>query len=108
MPKSQHHIARYARVGALALHAKHDSKQLTAAARAAALNRFSRQVDPDGILPPEERERRASYARRAYFAALAIRSADARGARAKKKAGQAEGAEPAIPEVRDEDARPAE
>ena len=107
MSASKHHIAKYAQVGGLTLHSKVDRKEITAAARAAALSRFERQVDPDGVLPPEERMRRARYARRAYFAKLAIRSAEARGARAKKKAGQAEGAEPAMPEVRGEDTQPA-
>ena len=39
------------RVGAYALHAQHDSRLLTGAARAAFLSRFEREVDPDGTLP---------------------------------------------------------
>jgi hypothetical protein len=53
----------------------------TAAARQAALDRFERQVDPDGVLPPHERAVRAAHARKAYFARLALRSAQARRAR---------------------------
>jgi hypothetical protein len=46
--------------------------------RLAADARFERQVDPDGVLPPQERARRAEYARRAHFQQLALRSAKAR------------------------------
>ena len=50
----------------------------TAPARRAALARFDRQVDPEGVLSPEERARRATAAMRAYFTALALRSSRAR------------------------------
>lgn len=53
----------------------------TEPARRAALARFEREVDPDGQLDPEERQRRAESARRAYFRYLAMRSARARGCR---------------------------
>ena len=55
-----------------------DRTARTAAARKAANDRFARQVDPDGTLPPEERAKRAEHARKAYFTALALRSARAR------------------------------
>ncbi len=58
-----------------------DRSAATAAARAAALARFERQVDPDGVLPEKERLLRAESARRAYFQRLAIKSARARRAR---------------------------
>lgn len=67
-----------ARLGGLTAHSRHDSRELTAPARAAALARFEREVDPDGTLDPEERARRAGLARRAYFARLALKSAQAR------------------------------
>ena len=50
----------------------------TAAARAAFDDRFEREVDPDGRLSATERARRAGFARRAYFARLALLSAKAR------------------------------
>lgn len=50
----------------------------TAPARRAFLDRFERQVDPDGILPPAERAKRAEHARKAYFLALALKSSQAR------------------------------
>jgi hypothetical protein len=49
-----------------------------AAARAAMLDRFEREVDPDGTLPLQERARRAESARKAYFTRLALRSAQSR------------------------------
>src|SRR5207248_9237744 len=58
-----------------------DRAARTAAARKAALDRFDREVDPDGVLAPEERARRACNARSAHFSRLAYRSARARGAR---------------------------
>jgi len=62
-----------ARIGAFALHAKYDSRQIAARATRGFLARFEREVDPDGLLSPEERTRRAEYARRSYMTALAGR-----------------------------------
>lgn len=59
-----------------------DRTAATAPARKAHDDRFARQVDPDGILDPAERARRADMAKRAYFARLALRSAQVRRARA--------------------------
>jgi hypothetical protein len=53
----------------------------TAPARKAFLDRFEREVDPDGSLTPEERARRAEHARRAYFKRLALASSRARAAK---------------------------
>lgn len=61
------------RIGALTLHATHDPKETTAKARETFLARFEREVDPDGVLPEDERRRRAEYARRAYFARLRLK-----------------------------------
>jgi hypothetical protein len=58
-----------------------DRAARTAPARRAALARFERQVDPDGVLEPEERQRLAESARRSYFRYLALRSSRARGYR---------------------------
>lgn len=55
-----------------------DAAEGTKAARAAFLDRFDRQVDPEGVLPPDERARRAQHARSAHFKALALKSAQAR------------------------------
>ena len=70
-----------ARIGAHTLHATHDPRVTTLKAREAFQLRFYREVDPDGVLDPAERERRAGHARKAYFARLALRSAQVRRAR---------------------------
>ncbi len=67
-----------ARLGALAQHARYDTRQTTLAARQAFARRFEREVDPDGVLPAPERARRAEAAKRAYFQGMALRSAKAR------------------------------
>jgi hypothetical protein len=74
-----------ARIGAYSLHAKYDPRVTTEPARKAFLARFEREVDPEGVLPLAERLRRAEYARKAYFARLALASAKARAARAKSR-----------------------
>ncbi|ROT29691.1 hypothetical protein [Micromonospora sp. HM5-17] len=55
-----------------------DRTEATAAARKAFIDRFEREVDPEGKLPPAERARRAESARRAYFLRLAAKSAEVR------------------------------
>jgi hypothetical protein len=71
-----------ARLAAHAMHARNDSRVVTANARQAFLERFEREVDPDGVLPVVERRRRAEHARRAHMLRLALRSAQARRRRA--------------------------
>jgi hypothetical protein len=69
----------------------------TAAARAAANARFERQVDPDGVLDPAERARRAAHAAQAHYLRMSIaakkvhqakRDARARAERAARKPAQ--------------------
>ena len=55
-----------------------DPTARTQPARAAAMARFEREVDPDGVLPQEERTRRARYALKAHMQSLALKSATAR------------------------------
>jgi hypothetical protein len=55
-----------------------DRAARTRPARDAFLQRFEKEVDPDGTLPPEERRQRAEHAMRAYMLQLAKRSAAAR------------------------------
>lgn len=50
----------------------------TAPARRAFEAQFEQQADPDGVLHPVERARRAESLRKAYFARLALKSAQAR------------------------------
>lgn len=76
-------MARRGRIGAYARLARYDARDLTAPARAAFKSKFETEVDPDGVLTLEERQRRAEYARKAHFARMARLSAISR---AKKKA----------------------
>ena len=69
-------------IGRLAAHRRWsqcpDRTAATEAARRAFNARFEREVDPDGVLEPAERTRRAKNARKAYYADLRRRAAKAR------------------------------
>lgn len=65
-----------AQIGAYSLHAQ--GKTNTAPARAAFFARFEREVDPEGILPPAERHRRAEFKYKAYMKALSLKSSRSR------------------------------
>jgi hypothetical protein len=67
-----------ARLAAYVLHSKVDSRAHTAPAREAFNARFEREVDPDGVLAPKERARRAALARKAYYTRLSLKAAQAR------------------------------
>jgi hypothetical protein len=58
-----------------------DRAARTAPARAAMLRKFECQVDPEGVLTPEERTRRAEHARLAWYADLGRKAAAARQAK---------------------------
>jgi hypothetical protein len=74
-------------------HRRHaQGKTSTSAGTSAFLARFEREVDPEGVLPLEERARRAEYARKAHFADLALKSARARRGRVAKAADTPEAA----------------
>ena len=66
------------RLGAYTMLSKHDPYEVTKAARAAFVSKFERDVDPDQILPIDERLRRAEMARKAHYARMALKSAEAR------------------------------
>ena len=86
-PSSDHNdrVLR-ARMAAHLLHARiTDPAGHTASARAAFLSRFEREVDPDGILEPAERFRRAEHAKKAYFLRLALASRKARAVKKKEQ-----------------------
>ena len=68
-------------IGPHVLHATHDSRELTANARHAFLDRFEaevRKTDPEGLLSDAEVMRRAEHLKIAYFKRLALKSAKAR------------------------------
>ena len=55
-----------------------DRAARTLPARRAFLDRFDKEVDPDGELPIQERAKRAEWARKGYYQRLAMKSAAAR------------------------------
>lgn len=55
-----------------------DPAQRTAPARRALLSRFELEVDPHGVLPEDERLRRADHAKRAHFLRLSLQAVKAR------------------------------
>jgi hypothetical protein len=71
-----------------------DRAARTAKARKAQLERFEREVDPDGVLTPAERATRAEHARKAHLLRLSLKSAasrrKARDAAVKARAAEAE------------------
>jgi len=90
-PASQAELSLRARLAAYALHAQRDPRETTANGRAAFLARFDREVDPEGLLEPDERRRRAEQARRAYFARLSLAAVKARQAKRTPGANRPEG-----------------
>jgi hypothetical protein len=76
-------FARWGSIGAYKSWANTvDRAGRTANARKKMLDRFEHQVDPNGVLSPGERAKRAEFARRAYFRELAMKSAKIRRLRA--------------------------
>lgn len=57
---------------------KQDGREGTAKARRAFADRFLQEADPEGVLPEEERQRRAESLKKAHFSRLALKSAQAR------------------------------
>ena len=73
------HCRRRARIAAHASWANTaDRAARTAAGTKAFLDRFERQIDPEGVLPAQVRAAMAKHARTAYMLQLAERSAAAR------------------------------
>lgn len=68
-------------IGGYARAARLTAAELSQAGRVASqglTDRFAREIDPDNLLPSEERDRRARAARTAYMRQLSLRSIRAR------------------------------
>jgi len=77
--RSQHDRVLVARIAAAERWARtSDRTQATAPARRGLTAKFEREADPDGVLPPGERTRRADLLMRAHMLRMARRSALAR------------------------------
>lgn len=95
------------RVGGFTKASRYPPGELTRAARAGLLARFEREVDPDRLLPLDERLRRVEAARRAHMARLALFSARKRAKRVRIAKGKAT-APTVAKEVRDAAAQPSD
>jgi hypothetical protein len=71
-----------ARIGGLSRWSQEDPKPAMAHVRVGFEKRFLDEVDLERVLPEEERNRRATAARKAHFTKLALKSARARSRRA--------------------------
>jgi len=80
--------SRHQSAGRIGAHRKwattDDRSAATQAARDGLYRRFEDEVDPDRVLPPEERAKRVESARRAHYTRIAMKSAASR--RAKSEA----------------------
>jgi hypothetical protein len=81
-PHDRARLSAIGRIGAHVAHSRNDPKAMTAAARSRFLARFLEEADPSGVLPEEERFRRAEHLRKVHFLRLALRSAETRARRA--------------------------
>jgi hypothetical protein len=80
------------RAGGLTTVSRHGPDAIAARARAGLWAKFEREADPDGTLSPTERRRRAELCQRRYYAALALKSAQARARKTPaRQSGQTEG-----------------
>lgn len=70
-----------ARIGAYTMHSMYDSRETSKRGRETFMARFEREVDREMVLTPSERLRRAEMAKKAYFTALAAKSAAKRSPR---------------------------
>jgi hypothetical protein len=70
--------AARARIAALTRWSREDPKEHIAMMNRQFRERFEKQVDPDGVLPDEERRRRAEVARKLFYQKLAFKSSRAR------------------------------
>jgi hypothetical protein len=66
----------WGRIGALKLHGT--GKTNTVAARAALAARWEREADPEGVLSPDVRAKRADMLRRAFLLECSLKGVEAR------------------------------
>lgn len=75
----------WGRIGGLTAWSRNGRETMLGPARKGFMEKFEREVDPDGTLDPEELAVRAVAARRAYMLRLAMKSAKVRRQRLKDK-----------------------
>jgi len=80
--KDPAHASRNAAIAAYSRWSREDPAENAARGQRGLVDKFRREVDPDGTLPEAERERRAQCAYRAHMLRVANASVAARKARA--------------------------
>lgn len=70
-PALRQRLAVSGRRGGLTSAARQGPSVMAARARGGFISKFEREVDPDGVLSPEERSARAKLAMRAHMSKLA-------------------------------------
>lgn len=78
MPDKDPRRVLLGRLGAYTMQSRHDGREITREAREAFMRKFEQEVDPDGVLDPTERLRRAELARKAHMTRLALLSVQKR------------------------------
>ncbi len=78
MTREHRSAAAWGRIGGLTAWSRNDASTMVGPAHAGFRRRFANAVDPDGVLDPIERSRRADRAMRAHMLEMAQRSAAAR------------------------------
>ncbi|MEX0781256.1 MAG: hypothetical protein WD557_01305 [Dehalococcoidia bacterium] len=85
LKKGESRTRNIARMGGYAVQSQQDTGPRLVKARAAFASKFHRDVDPEGVLSPEERDRRAAAARKLFYVGMAYKSAEAQ---RRRKAGK--------------------
>lgn len=96
MPLTPEQRRLRAQIAANARWSREDPTANAARGQAGLLARFEREVDPDGVLSPDERTRRAENARRAHMLRLSFQSSRARARRAGSRGVDLTPDEPAV------------
>ena len=60
------------RIGGATTAARYSGEEMTRAMRAGLAASWERKADPDGVLPPAERARRAEALRKAHYARMSL------------------------------------
>jgi len=79
------------RIASLSRWSRESGAAQAAVGQAGLLARFEREADPDGVLPPPERQRRAENLRKLHMLRLAAKSKAVRAARRAEQQDAAEG-----------------
>lgn len=89
MPLTREERSQNARRAALIRWSRESPAQNAARGQAGLLKKFEKEVDPDGVLPEKERQRRAECRRRVHMIELSQMAVEARAVKATPGDGEA-------------------